>query len=411
MAALEIVTGGTTGATDGTLVSSGNKLTPVALNTAIDAHIRCDAGYWSNDQSFDVPAEVQVSFNGGSTWYGNADEPITAPEISTVNYPIKLKQVTTAASPTATLVTSGTYTAKTTLSTPTLTATVISSSRIDLSWTNVSNEDSYKLEWSPNGTTGWTQIGGTIAANTTTYSHTSLTGATHYYYRVSAIGSGRYTTSAYGTDDDTTTTAVLTESFTDTNAVALTSHTAPAGTWTVPYNPSSLGVQILSNRLSLRGTTNGSIEAHLGAITQDADCSTEADIYVATGGAASLAYALITCRASGTYGSNISCYRAFLQGDGDVYLEKLVAGSYTLITSYAGSDLTAGQTYTLKLEAIGTAIKVYVDGVQRISVTDSSVTSGGDKNIIQLYGQTPGSIASDGTKGLHIAELRINNAS
>lgn len=91
------------------------------------------------------------------------------------------------------------------LSTPTLTATVISSTQIDLSWTNVANESSYRLEWSPNGTSGWTQIGGTIAANTTTYSHTGLTAATAYYYRVKAVGDGvTYSDSGYGTDNDTT---------------------------------------------------------------------------------------------------------------------------------------------------------------------------------------------------------------
>ena len=91
------------------------------------------------------------------------------------------------------------------LSTPTLTATVISSSQIDLSWTNVANESSYMLEWSPNGSSGWTQIGGTIAANTTTYSHTGLTAATAYYYRVKAVGDGvTYSDSGYGTDNDTT---------------------------------------------------------------------------------------------------------------------------------------------------------------------------------------------------------------
>jgi hypothetical protein len=96
----------------------------------------------------------------------------------------------------------------TTLSTPTLTATVISATQIDLSWTNVANESSYKLEWSANGTTGWTQIGGTIAANTTTFSHTGLTASTAYYYRVSAIGDGvTYATSGFGTANGTTSAA------------------------------------------------------------------------------------------------------------------------------------------------------------------------------------------------------------
>jgi hypothetical protein len=96
----------------------------------------------------------------------------------------------------------------TTLNTPTLTATVISATQINLSWTNVPHESSYKLEWSANGTTGWTQIGGTIAANTTSFSHTGLTASTAYYYRVSAIGDGvTYATSAFGTANGTTSAA------------------------------------------------------------------------------------------------------------------------------------------------------------------------------------------------------------
>ena len=91
------------------------------------------------------------------------------------------------------------------LDTPVLTATVVSDTEIDLDWTNVANESSFKLEWSPNGTTGWTQIGGTIAANTLANSHTGLTAATQYFYRISAIGDGvTYSDSGYGTDDATT---------------------------------------------------------------------------------------------------------------------------------------------------------------------------------------------------------------
>lgn len=204
--ALKIVTGGTTGAADGTLVSSGNPLVIVALNTAVNAHIRCDDGYWSNDQAFDVPAELEVSFDGGTTWYDNADEPITAPEIYAVNVPIKIRQTTAAASTSGSFVTDGTYTAIAALSTPTLTATVISSTQIDLSWTNVANEDAspgYTIERSPNGSS-WSALT-TKAANVTTHSDTGLTAGTHYYYRVKAEGSGRYSDSGWGTDDDTTT--------------------------------------------------------------------------------------------------------------------------------------------------------------------------------------------------------------
>jgi hypothetical protein len=93
----------------------------------------------------------------------------------------------------------------TTLFTPTLTATPSSSTQMNLSWTNVANESSYKLEWSPNGSTGWAQIGGTIAANTTTYNHTGLTASTAYYYRITAMGDGlTYSNSGFGTANGTT---------------------------------------------------------------------------------------------------------------------------------------------------------------------------------------------------------------
>lgn len=204
--ALKIVTGGTTGAADGTLVSSGNPLVIVALNTAVNAHIRCDDGYWSADQSFDVPAELEVSFDGGSTWYDNADEPITAPEIYAVNVPIKIRQTVAAGSTSGSFVTDGTYTAIAALSTPTLTCTVASSTQIDLSWTNVSNEDAspgYTLDRSTAADFSANLVTVTKDANVTTHSATGLTTGTRYYFRVRAEGSGRYSDSGYGTDDDT----------------------------------------------------------------------------------------------------------------------------------------------------------------------------------------------------------------
>lgn len=213
--ALVIVTGGTTGAADGTAVSQGgaftNPLVIVTLNTAVDAHIRCDDGYWSADQSFDVPTGFEVSFDGGSTWYDNADEPITAPEIEDVNYPIKIRQTVAAGSTSGSFVTDGTYTAIAALSMPTLTATVASGTQIDLSWTNVSNEDAspgYTIE---RGTDGVSYSALTTkAADVTTHSDTGLTEGTRYYYRVRAEGSGRFSDSGWGTDDALSLTAGIT---------------------------------------------------------------------------------------------------------------------------------------------------------------------------------------------------------
>ena len=67
-----------------------------------------------------------------------------------------------------------------------LSATAVSQTQIDLSWTdNSDDEDGFKIERSPDGTTGWTQIA-TVGAGVTSYSDTSLTCDQTYYYRVRA---------------------------------------------------------------------------------------------------------------------------------------------------------------------------------------------------------------------------------
>lgn len=85
-----------------------------------------------------------------------------------------------------------------------LDAVTYSSSRIDLSWTdNSDNETGFRIERSPNGTTSWIEID-TVGADEISYSNTGLEHATTYYYRVrayNAVGNSSYT----NTDHDMTT--------------------------------------------------------------------------------------------------------------------------------------------------------------------------------------------------------------
>ncbi|MGD0017619.1 MAG: Ig-like domain-containing protein [Verrucomicrobiia bacterium] len=73
-----------------------------------------------------------------------------------------------------------------------LTATAVSSSQIDLSWTdNSTNEDGFAIERAPDssGSPGtWAQIA-TVGANVTNYSDTELSPNTTYWYRVRAYNS------------------------------------------------------------------------------------------------------------------------------------------------------------------------------------------------------------------------------
>ncbi len=70
-----------------------------------------------------------------------------------------------------------------------LTATAVSTSQINLAWTdNADNEQEFKIERSTSATTGFTQIA-TVGANTTTYLSSGLSGGKTYYYRVRASNS------------------------------------------------------------------------------------------------------------------------------------------------------------------------------------------------------------------------------
>src|SRR5205814_10702336 len=66
-------------------------------------------------------------------------------------------------------------------------ASAVSASQINLTWTdNANNETGFVVERSPDGTTGWTQVG-TPAQNATSFSNTTgLSAGTQYFYRVRA---------------------------------------------------------------------------------------------------------------------------------------------------------------------------------------------------------------------------------
>ena len=100
-------------------------------------------------------------------------------------------------------------------------ATAISSSQINLSWTdNSSNETGFKIERSTNNL-NFTQIA-TVGTNIKTYSNTGLTASTQYFYRVrasSASGDSAYSNTASATTSGTGTGPVAPSGLT-ANAVS-----------------------------------------------------------------------------------------------------------------------------------------------------------------------------------------------
>ena len=71
-----------------------------------------------------------------------------------------------------------------------LSASAVSATQIDLSWSdNSNNEDGFKIERKTGSGGSWAQIA-TVSSNTTSYQNTGLTESTTYYYRVRASNCG-----------------------------------------------------------------------------------------------------------------------------------------------------------------------------------------------------------------------------
>jgi hypothetical protein len=118
-----------------------------------------------------------------------------------------------------------------------LTVTAVAAAQINLKWTdNSTDETGFKLEWSANGTTGWTQAA-VFAANAATGADGTVPCATTRYYRVSAVG-------AAGTSAATA-------------AVSATTTACPA---LVPAAPSGLSALVSGETVNLSWTDNSNNE-------------------------------------------------------------------------------------------------------------------------------------------------------
>jgi hypothetical protein len=109
----------------------------------------------------------------------------------------------------------------------TLTATAVSSSQINLSWSDASGETGFVIQRSPDSS-AWTQIA-TPGAGVLSYSDNGLNAATTYYYRVYATnqdGSGGYSPVANAT---TTSNALFSDNF--NGSTIGSAWTTVGGTW------------------------------------------------------------------------------------------------------------------------------------------------------------------------------------
>ena len=146
-----------------------------------------DTVTWSAVASTDTGEQTQytdVGLSSGTTYYYRVVAFVVGQDISTSD------------------VVSATTTVDTSIA-PEFTSATGSATSIELAWSDVDGELGYRIERSPDGTSGWTEIG-TTGMGVTSYTDSGLVPATTYYYRVVALTSGGESppsTAAYATTD------------------------------------------------------------------------------------------------------------------------------------------------------------------------------------------------------------------
>jgi lysophospholipase L1-like esterase len=155
----------------------------------------------------------------------------------------------------------------------------------------------------------------------------------------------------------------LNDTFTDAADTPLASHTGETNAaWTV-----KLGDARISNANRLRGQTNTTHSYYCSGRPASADYYVEAVLYVASSTSG------FRCGVLGRYyPPTNSGYSAQYENWGGAARWEL-ASNGVVIGSYAQA-LTIGQSYTLRLDMVGSTIRVLIDGVERISVTNTEQT-------------------------------------
>lgn len=175
------------------------------------------------------------------------------------------------------------------------------------------------------------------------------------------------------------------DSYTGTSGEALNVHTGELGaTWTQTTASIADGGTSNVSSNQLRPATFHLTEYYASGVPASADYDVSGTVvkFGASDGSAVAVCGRMSTSAQTYY--RLQYYGA--GGSGALALEKYVNGSYTSLGTYAEPTFTLDETRVIKLEMRGTTLKGYVGGVERISVTDSSITAAGRAGVTLYNG-------------------------
>lgn len=191
------------------------------------------------------------------------------------------------------------------------------------------------------------------------------------------------------------------DTFTGTSNTILSSHVGEVGaTWVLSVANASGDLRI-SNANRCRANVAGAAASlfYASGVSRTADYSVTSAMYTVStpvSGFAGVAGRVVI--ASG------DCYFAIYNfGTGNWELWKSISGTGTQLGSGFSQSLSVGVSYTLRLAMFGATISLLVDGVSRVSVTDSALSAVGRVGAIG-YGAWSDSI------GLHNSDINALEA-
>lgn len=189
------------------------------------------------------------------------------------------------------------------------------------------------------------------------------------------------------------------DTFTGVQGTDLKDHIADVGgQWGVVLGS---GAFVISSAGRVYNQSSSVAQYAVGPGLPTEDYTVEADMYAAT---TAIGEGGIMGRMQ-TGGNDYGYMWRYQPSTGNWELYKAVAGTYTLLGSSAAT-LTAGQTYHLKLSMIGRVITGYVDGVQKVQVTDSAVS--GMYGASTFTGLRANTAAATDSTGFHFDNFNVN---
>jgi hypothetical protein len=192
------------------------------------------------------------------------------------------------------------------------------------------------------------------------------------------------------------------DSMTGTSGATLQSRAGEiAASWTKVAVSDADAVLTPAGRVRKAGDTTGAIYYPSGTPASP-DYTVEADVYVAS----NLANDMVGVLGRSDPTLLDGYYTRYEQPTQRWVLYKVVNGTLTSLGQSATQALVPLSTYRLALDLAGTRIRVLVDGVQVVSVTDTAITATGRAGIAMGFGPATTNVTN--TAGLHLDNFRVS---